>query len=80
MVFRYTDGTVNNWEFIERPTAYVENGHVTHFLFSVIDVGKGKDKSNDNHGSKIIVVPFDGKAFDEHMQKIIKAEKKASKK
>ncbi|MGA9637561.1 glycoside hydrolase family protein [Flavobacterium sp.] len=79
MVFKYTDGTVNNWEYIERPTAYVENGHVTHFMFSVIDVGKGQDKSNDNHGSKIIVVPFDGNAFDEHMQKIIKAEKKVKK-
>ena len=69
MVFKYTDGTVNNWEFIERPTAVVENGHVTHFIFSVIDVGKGEDKSNDNHGSKIIVVPFDGVAFDCDMQK-----------
>jgi len=36
-IFRTTDGTVNDWEFIERPTAYVEDGHVTHFIFSVID-------------------------------------------
>ncbi|MGA9637562.1 glycoside hydrolase family protein [Flavobacterium sp.] len=79
MIFKYTDGTVNNWKFVERPTAYVENGHVTHFLFSVLDVKKGEDKPNDNHGSKIIIVPFDGKAFDEHMQKIIKAEKKVKK-
>ena len=28
-IFKYTDGTVNMWEFVERPTAYVENGHVT---------------------------------------------------
>ena len=65
-IFKYTDGTINDWEFIERPTAYVdeETGHVTHFIFSVIDVHKGKDGGNDNHASKIIVVPFDGEAFD----------------
>lgn len=77
-IFRYTDGTINDWEFIERPTAYVDEktGHVTHFIFSVIDVHKGQDRSNDNHASKIIVVPFDGKAFDKYMNKIVKAEKK----
>jgi hypothetical protein len=67
-IFRYTDGTVNQWTIVERPTAYVENGHVTHFNFSVIDVSKGEDRANDNHGSKIVVVPFDGEAFDRDMQ------------
>lgn len=69
-IFKYTDGTINDWEFIERPTAYVdeETGHVTHFIFSVIDVHKGRDRENDNHASKIVVVPFDGKAFDRDMQ------------
>ncbi len=76
-VFRYTDGTVNDWTFVERPTAYVENGHVTHFIFSVIDLGKGQDRSNDNHGSKIVVVPFDGKAFDRDMQAIVAEENAA---
>lgn len=71
-IFRYTDGTVNEWVFVERPTAYVENGHVTHFIFSVIDVGKGQDRANDNHASKIVVVPFDGKAFDRYMKKKVK--------
>lgn len=70
--FKYTDGTVNEWMYVERPTPYVENGHVTHFIFSVLDVNKGQDRGNDNHGSKIVVVPFDGKAFDKYMQKVVK--------
>ena len=73
-IFKYTDGTVNMWEFVERPTAFVENGHVTHFNFSVLDVHKGSDGANDNHGSKIVVVPFDGEAFDRDMQKIVDKE------
>lgn len=71
MVFRYTNGVVNDWEFVERPTAYVENGHVTHFIFSVIDVHKGRDGGNDEHASKIIVVPFDGERFDRDMQALL---------
>ncbi|MDO7173149.1 glycoside hydrolase family protein [Mariniflexile sp. AS56] len=67
-IFKYTDGTINDWQFVERPTAYVENGHVTHFIFSVIDVGKGQDKANDNHGSKIVVVSFAGVVFDKDLQ------------
>ena len=74
-VFRYTNGTVNDWTFVERPTAYIEKGHVTHFIFSVIDLGKGQDQPDDNHGSKIVVVPFDGEAFDRDMQTIVAAEK-----
>lgn len=74
-IFKYTNGVVNQWAMVQRMTVYVENGHPTHFLFSVIDVHKGKDRPNDNHGSKIVMVPFDGKAFDEHMQAIVKSEK-----
>jgi hypothetical protein len=73
-VFWYPDGTVNDWQIVERPTAHVENGHVTHFVFSVIDVGKGGDRADDNHASKIVVVPFDGEAFDRDMQKLVGAE------
>ncbi|MEX0321555.1 MAG: glycoside hydrolase family protein [Puniceicoccaceae bacterium] len=76
MPFRYTDGTTNDWSFIERPMAFVEDGHVTHFTFSVLDVKKGQDRGNDNHGSKILVVPFDGKAFDRDMQRIVAKERK----
>lgn len=61
---RYSDGTVNHWCKIERPGVYIENGHITHWTFSVIDSEKENDKGNDDHNSKVIVVPFDGAAFD----------------
>ncbi|HNY31832.1 MAG TPA: glycoside hydrolase family protein [Fibrobacteria bacterium] len=61
---KYSNGVVNHWTKIERPQVYLENGHVTHFTFSVIDVEKDKDGGNDNHNSKVIVVPFDGLQFD----------------
>jgi hypothetical protein len=61
---RYTDGTINHWYKAERPGVVLENGHVTAFSFAVIDVDKTLDLANDNHGSKIIVVPFDGVTFD----------------
>ncbi len=55
---RYTDGTANNWEKIERPNIYVENGKLVAMTFAVIDVSKEADFGNDEHGSKVIVVPF----------------------
>ncbi|MDZ8120007.1 DUF7594 domain-containing protein [Pontiella agarivorans] len=73
-IFRYPDGTVNEWETVQRPTAYVEDGHLSHFNFSVIDVQKGADVGNDNHGSKIIVVPVDGEAFERDLALKIKTE------
>ena len=48
-----------------------EDGHVTHFHFSVICGGKGDDGAGDRVGSKIVVVPFDGKAFDEYMAEVV---------
>jgi len=61
---RHTDGTVNRWNKLERPGVVIENGHVVAMTFAVIDVPKDDDKGNDPHGSKIIVVPFDGEALD----------------
>jgi hypothetical protein len=61
---RYTDGTINHWYKAERPGVVLQNGHVTAFSFAVIDVDKTLDLANDTHGSKIIVVPFDGVTFD----------------
>jgi hypothetical protein len=61
---RSTDGTVNHWAKLERPGVLVEGGHVTHVTLAAIDVEKDQDQGNDNHGSKIIVVPFDGTALD----------------
>ena len=66
---RYTDGTVNRWNKIERPSVLIEHGHVAYFTFAVIDVPKDEERGNDGHGSKIVVVPFDGKALDRDLQK-----------
>lgn len=66
-VFEYTDGTYNDWNFIESPTAFTEDDKVTHFKVAVIDVHKGEDRGNDNHRSKIIVIPFDGDGFNKDM-------------
>ena len=46
-----------------------------YFTFAVLDVPKDQEKGNDNHGSKVIVEPFDGVALDRDMQKIVAAEK-----
>jgi len=61
---RYTNGTVNHWNKIERPNVYMENGHVVAMIFSAIDVAKDADRGYDSHGSKVIVVPFDGASLD----------------
>jgi len=61
---RYTDNTVNHWKKIERPNVYLENGHVVALLFDTIDVEKWEDLANDQHGTKVIVVPFDGASLD----------------
>ena len=61
----YEDGTENNWTKLERPNVYIEDGTVKAFTFAVIDVEKEQDLGNDSHGSKIIVVPFNGEGLDE---------------
>jgi hypothetical protein len=65
---RYTDGTVNHWNKMERPSVYLENGHVAAVTLAVIDVPKDDEKGNDLHGSKVIVIPFDGAAMDRDLQ------------
>ena len=67
-IVRYSDGTVNHWDKMERPGVLMEGGHVTHFTFSVLDVPKEEERGNDTHGSKVIVVPFDGAALDRDLQ------------
>ena len=67
-ITRYSDGTVNHWNKIERPSVYIEEGHIKAMTLAVIDSEKDQDKGNDNHSSKIIVVPFDGKGLDENVQ------------
>ncbi len=65
---RYTDGTINRWTKLERPGVYIENGHVAAVTFAAIDVQKEQENGNDGHGSKVIVVPFDGEALDRDLQ------------
>ena len=65
---RYTDGTVNRWNKLERPGIYLENGHVAAVTLAVIDVEKEQQHGNDGHGSKVIVIPFDGAALDCDLQ------------
>jgi len=65
---RYTDGTVNRWNKLERPGVLIEDGYVTAVTLAVLDVPKDKEKGNDAHGSKIIVIPFDGAALDRDLK------------
>ncbi len=65
---RYTDGTVNHWNKLERPNVYIEDGHVVAVTLAVIDVPKDAEKGNDGHGSKVIVIPFDGAAMDRELK------------
>lgn len=69
--FEYEDGERNEWSLLERPGVLIENGHVTHFTFSALDVNKWDDMGNDRHGSKVLVVPFDGKCFDAALDRAI---------
>ncbi len=62
--FEGTD-TCSQWYKMERPGVVLENGHPTHLTWAVSDVDKDNQiPGNSNHGSKIIVVPFDGVTFD----------------
>ena len=62
---RYTNGTVNRWNKLERPNVYIENGHVVAMTLAAIDVAKDKELGNDKHGSKVVVIPFNGAALDQ---------------
>jgi hypothetical protein len=75
---RYTDGTVNHWDKMERPGVLLENDHVKYFTLAALDVPKDQERGNDNHGSKVLVVPFDGAALDRDMEKITAAEDAAA--
>jgi hypothetical protein len=65
-IFGYQGSTTyTQWYKMERPGVVLENGHPTHITWAVSDVDKDNQiPGNSNHGSKIIVVPFDGVAFD----------------
>jgi hypothetical protein len=61
---RYTDGTINHWELLERPSVYLEGGHAVAMTFAAINVPKDQDTANSGNGSKVIVVPVDGLSYD----------------
>ncbi len=57
--------TIPQWYKMERPGVVLQDGHPTHITWAVSDVNKDNEiPGGSNHGSKIIVVPFDGVAFD----------------
>ncbi|MGC4064952.1 MAG: MYXO-CTERM sorting domain-containing protein [Polyangiaceae bacterium] len=64
-IFCYEGSTTcNQWYKMERPGVVLQKGLVTHITWSVADVDKDNQiPANSNHGSKIIVVPFDGASF-----------------
>ncbi|HEY3757532.1 MAG TPA: hypothetical protein VGL42_15370 [Opitutaceae bacterium] len=66
---RYADGTVNHWEKLERPGVVMADGHVVAVTLAGIDVPKEQENGNDNHGSKVLVIPFDGAALDRDLQR-----------
>jgi MYXO-CTERM domain-containing protein len=65
-MFCYEDTTTcSQWYKIERPGVVLQDGHPTHITWAVADVDKDNQVlPGTNHGTKIIVVPFDGVAFD----------------
>ena len=65
---RCSDGMVNHWYNIGRPNVVMEDGHVVAFTFAAADTEKNSITATDNSGSKIIVVPFEGKSFDRDMR------------
>jgi hypothetical protein len=44
---RYSDGTVNHWNKMERPGVLIEDGHVTAFTLASLNVPKDQDHGND---------------------------------
>jgi MYXO-CTERM domain-containing protein len=65
-IFCYEGSTTcSQWYKMERPGVVLQDGHPTHITWAVADVDKDNMiPAGSNHGSKVIVVPFDGVAFD----------------
>ena len=65
-LFGYEGSTTKTqWYKMERPGVVLEGGHPTHVTWAVSDVDKDNQiPGNSNHGSKVIVLPFDGVTFD----------------
>lgn len=67
---RYTNGVVNHWNKLERPGVVIEGGHVVAMSFAVVDIAKEAQTGSNDHGSKVIVVPFDGAALDRDLASV----------
>jgi hypothetical protein len=53
------------WYKMERPSVVLQDGHPTHITWAVADVDKDSQVTpGSNHGTKVVVIPFDGVAFD----------------
>ncbi|MEM6641438.1 MAG: glycoside hydrolase family protein [Bacteroidota bacterium] len=71
-IFRYTDGTTNEWVKFERPKVLQDEfGRATHLSLAVIDVEKKEDLGNDNHSSKHVILPL----LMERLVEIVNTEK-----
>jgi MYXO-CTERM domain-containing protein len=58
--------TCTQWYKMERPSVVLQDGHPTHVTWAVADVDKDNQVlPGTNHGTKVIVVPFDGATFDQ---------------
>ncbi|MFG6413598.1 glycoside hydrolase family protein [Roseateles sp. DC23W] len=67
---RYASGVTNHWDKLERPGVVIEGGHVVAVTFAVCDTAKESQTGSNGHGSKIIVVPFDGEALDRDLARL----------
>ncbi|NMH88391.1 hypothetical protein [Flavivirga algicola] len=55
----YTDGTKNTWYKFERPKVLQDSlGRASHLSLAIMDVAKSKDKGDDNHSSKNMIMPL----------------------
>ena len=57
--------TYTAWYKMERPGVVLEDGHPMYITWAVADVDKDNAiPAGSHHGTKVVVVPFDGVAFD----------------
>ena len=57
--------TCSAWYKMERPGVVLEDGHPMYITWAVADVDKDNSiPAGSDHGTKVVVVPFDGVAFD----------------
>ena len=55
----YEDGSKNEWHKFERAKVVQDElGRAIYLSLAVIDIEKGKDKGNDNHSSKNMILPL----------------------